>query len=108
MARLHSGDLSIWSVVAEQMRRLDARGIAWRLTSGAPAFAAAAALGRELTIPEIAQSLVLTPVSGRASAMPAGETLGGCGALLRRSMRLWRTIRSTGRSASHRRHDFVL
>lgn len=81
VARLHSGDLSIWSAVAEQTRRLDARGIAWTLTPGVPAFAAAAAtLGRELTIPEVAQSLVLTRVSGRASAMPAGETLGGFGA----------------------------
>jgi len=81
VARLHSGDLSVWSAVAEQVRRLDARGIAWTLTPGVPAFAAAAAtLGRELTIPEVAQSLVLTRVSGRASAMPAGETLAGFGA----------------------------
>ncbi len=81
VARLHSGDLSIWSAVAEQTRRLDARGIAWTLTPGVPAFAAAAAaLGRELTIPEVAQSLVLTRVSGRASAMPEGETLAGFGA----------------------------
>lgn len=81
VARLHSGDLSIWSAVAEQIRRLDARGIAYTLTPGVPAFsAAAAALGRELTIPEVAQSLVLTRVSGRASAMPPGETLAGFGA----------------------------
>lgn len=81
VARLHSGDLSIWSALAEQTRRLDARGIPWTLTPGVPAFAgAAAALGRELTIPEIAQSLVLTRVSGRASAMPPGETLAGFGA----------------------------
>lgn len=81
VARLHSGDLSIWSAVAEQTRRLDARAIPWTLTPGVPAFAAAAAaLGRELTIPEVAQSLVLTRVSGRASAMPAGETLAGFGA----------------------------
>ena len=81
VARLHSGDLAIWSAVAEQMRRLDARGIPYTLTPGVPAFAAAAAaLGRELTIPEVAQSLVLTRVSGRASAMPAGETLAGFGA----------------------------
>jgi precorrin-4/cobalt-precorrin-4 C11-methyltransferase len=81
VARLHSGDLSIWSAVAEQTRRLDARGIPWTLTPGVPSFAAAAAtLGRELTIPEIAQSLVLTRVSGRASAMPPGETLAGFGA----------------------------
>ncbi|QDZ01614.1 precorrin-4 C(11)-methyltransferase [Nitratireductor mangrovi] len=81
VARLHSGDLSVWSAVAEQMRRLDRRGIPYSLTPGVPAFAAAAAaLGRELTIPEVAQSLVLTRVSGRASQMPSGETLAGFGA----------------------------
>ena len=81
VARLHSGDLSIWSAVAEQARRLEGRGIPYTLTPGVPAFAAAAAaLGRELTIPEVAQSLVLTRVSGRASKMPEGETLAGFGA----------------------------
>ncbi|MGI6244567.1 MAG: precorrin-4 C(11)-methyltransferase [Pseudochelatococcus sp.] len=76
VARLHSGDLSVWSAVAEQMRRLDARAIPYTLTPGVPAFAAAAAaLGRELTLPGVAQSLVLTRVSGRASPMPAGERL---------------------------------
>ncbi len=76
VARLHSGDLSVWSAVAEQMRRLDRLGIDYTLTPGVPSFAAAAAaLKRELTIPEVAQSLVLTRVSGRASQMPAGETL---------------------------------
>ncbi len=81
VARLHSGDLSVWSAVAEQVRRLDRLGIAYTLTPGVPAFsAAAAALGRELTIPEVAQSLVLTRVSGRASKMPAGETLANFGA----------------------------
>jgi precorrin-4/cobalt-precorrin-4 C11-methyltransferase len=81
VARLHSGDLSIWSAVAEQVRRLARHGIPYTLTPGVPAFAAAAAaLGRELTIPEVAQSLVLTRVSGRASAMPPGETLAGFGA----------------------------
>jgi precorrin-4/cobalt-precorrin-4 C11-methyltransferase len=80
VARLHSGDLSIWSAVAEQVRRLEARGIPYTLTPGVPAFAAAAAaLRRELTIPEVAQSLVLTRVSGRASAMPEGETLAAFG-----------------------------
>jgi precorrin-4/cobalt-precorrin-4 C11-methyltransferase len=80
VARLHSGDLSIWSAVAEQMRRLDRLGIPYTLTPGVPAFAAAAAaLGRELTIPEVAQSLVLTRVSGRASVMPKGETLAAFG-----------------------------
>ncbi len=76
IARLHSGDLSVWSAVAEQLRRLAALGIDYTLTPGVPSFsAAAAALGRELTIPEVAQSLVLTRISGRASKMPAGETL---------------------------------
>ena len=78
VARLHSGDLSVWSAVAEQIRRLERQGIPYTLTPGVPSFAAAAAaLGRELTIPEVAQSLVLTRVSGRASKMPAGETLAG-------------------------------
>lgn len=81
VARLHSGDLSVWSAVAEQIRRLQRRGIGYTLTPGVPAFAAAAAaLGRELTLPEVAQSLVLTRVSGRASKMPPGETLAGFGA----------------------------
>jgi precorrin-4/cobalt-precorrin-4 C11-methyltransferase len=77
VARLHSGDLAMWSAVAEQMRRLDALGLDYTLTPGVPAFsAAAAALGRELTLPGVAQSLVLTRVSGRASPMPERETLG--------------------------------
>lgn len=81
VARLHSGDLSVWSAVAEQIRRLGRLGIGYTLTPGVPAFAAAAAaLGRELTIPGLAQSLVLTRVSGRASPMPADETLAKFGA----------------------------
>ena len=81
VARLHSGDLSIYSAVAEQLRRLDRLGIGYTLTPGVPAFAAAAAaLGRELTLPEIAQSVVLTRVSGRASRMPPRETLAAFGA----------------------------
>ena len=80
VARLHSGDLSVWSAVAEQIRRLERLGIPYTLTPGVPSFAAAAAaLGRELTIPAVAQSLVLTRVSGRASEMPAGETLAAFG-----------------------------
>lgn len=76
VARLHSGDLSVYSAVAEQTRRLRRRGIPFTLTPGVPAFAAAAALlERELTVPEVAQSVVLTRVSGRASAMPEKETL---------------------------------
>lgn len=80
VARLHSGDLSVWSAVAEQIRRLERHGIPYTLTPGVPSFAAAAAaLKRELTIPEVAQSLVLTRTSGRASKMPPGETLAGFG-----------------------------
>ncbi len=76
VARLQSGDLSIWSATGEQLRRLDALGIAYTLTPGVPSFAAAAAaLQRELTLPEVAQSLVLTRTSGRASSMPERETL---------------------------------
>lgn len=76
VARLHSGDLSIWSAAGEQMRRLDRLGIPYTLTPGVPAFAAAAAaLGRELTLPEVAQSVVLTRTSGRASTMPDTENL---------------------------------
>jgi precorrin-4/cobalt-precorrin-4 C11-methyltransferase len=76
VARLHSGDLSIWSALGEQLRRLDELQIAYTVTPGVPAFAAAAAaLARELTLPEVAQSVVLTRTSGRASAMPERETL---------------------------------
>src|SRR5262249_56707597 len=76
VARLHSGDLSVFSAVAEQIRRLERRGIPYTLTPGVPAFAAAAArLGRELTVPELAQSVVLTRVSGRASPMPSADRL---------------------------------
>lgn len=81
VARLHSGDLSIYSAVAEQIRRLERHGIPYTLTPGVPAFAAAAAaLGCELTLPEVAQSVVLTRVSGRASRMPEGEDLAAFGA----------------------------
>jgi precorrin-4/cobalt-precorrin-4 C11-methyltransferase len=76
MARLHSGDLSVFSALAEQIRRLERRSIPYTLTPGVPAFAAAAAaVGRELTVPEVAQSVVLTRVPGRASRMPERETL---------------------------------
>ena len=76
VARLHSGDLSVWSALGEQLRRLDAAGIAYTITPGVPSFAAAAAaLGQELTLPELAQTVVLTRTSGRASAMPSGEKL---------------------------------
>ena len=76
VARLQSGDLSIYSALAEQLRRLDRHGIPYTLTPGVPAFAAAAAaLQCELTVPEIAQSVVLTRVGGRASRMPEKEQL---------------------------------
>ena len=76
VARLQSGDLSVYSALAEQLRRLKARGIPYTLTPGVPAFAAAAAaIGCELTVPEVAQSVVLTRVQGRASRMPEGESL---------------------------------
>ncbi len=76
VARLHSGDLSVWSAMGEQIRRLQRLGIPYTVTAGVPSFAACAAvLAQELTLPEIAQSLVLTRTSGRASAMPEGESL---------------------------------
>jgi precorrin-4/cobalt-precorrin-4 C11-methyltransferase len=76
VARLHSGDLSIWSALGEQLRRLRAIDIPFTVTPGVPAFAAAAAaLAKELTLPEVAQSVVLTRTSGRASAMPRSENL---------------------------------
>ncbi|PZP96221.1 MAG: precorrin-4 C(11)-methyltransferase [Variovorax paradoxus] len=76
VARLHSGDLSVWSAMGEQLRRLRALGIPFTVTPGVPSFAAAAAtLAQELTLPGRAQSVVLTRTSGRASAMPEGEAL---------------------------------
>jgi len=81
VARLHSGDLSVWSAMAEQMRRLDALGIRYDVTPGVPSFAAAAAaLGQELTLPEVAQTLILTRTSTRSTAMPPGEDLKSLGA----------------------------
>lgn len=76
VARLHSGDLAIWSAMGEQMRRLRDEGIPVSVTPGVPSFAAAAAaLGTELTLPGLAQSVVLTRTPGRASSMPEGESL---------------------------------
>ena len=76
VARLHSGDLAILSALGEQLRRLDALQIPYTVTPGVPSFsAAAAALGRELTLPGLVQSVVLTRTSGRASAMPDTERL---------------------------------
>lgn len=76
IARLHSGDLSVWSAMGEQLRRLRALNIPFTVTPGVPAFAAAAAaLEAELTLPTIAQSVILTRTPGRASAMPVNENL---------------------------------
>lgn len=76
VARLHSGDLSVWSAMGEQLRRLRAMDIPFTVTPGVPAFAAAAAaLECELTLPELGQSLILTRTPGRASSMPPGENL---------------------------------
>ena len=76
VARLHSGDLSVWSAMGEQLRRLCALDIPYDVTPGVPSFAAAAAtLGTELTLPGIVQSVVLTRTSGRATSMPAAENL---------------------------------
>ena len=86
VARVHSGDPSLYGAVAEQMRRLDALGIPYTVTPGVPAFAAAAALlQQELTLPGIAQTVIVTRTDGKASPMPDGEdldTLGRCGATL--------------------------
>ena len=76
VARLHSGDPSIWSAMAEQMRRLDAAGVPYEVVPGVPAFAAAAAaLKRELTVPGVGQTVVLTRTSARSTPMPPGEQL---------------------------------
>jgi len=76
IARVHSGDLSLYGAIAEQMRRLDRLGIPYDLTPGVPAFAAAAAaLGVELTLPEVAQTVILTRTAVRASPMPVRESL---------------------------------
>jgi precorrin-4/cobalt-precorrin-4 C11-methyltransferase len=76
VARLHSGDPSIYSALAEQCRHLDALGVTYEIVPGVPAFAAAAAaLGRELTVPGVAQTVTLTRVATLSTAMPAGEDL---------------------------------
>lgn len=76
VVRLASGDLSVFSALSEQTRRLDAVGVPWDVTPGVPAYAAAAALvGRELTVPHVAQSVVLTRTQARSTAMPQGESL---------------------------------
>jgi precorrin-4/cobalt-precorrin-4 C11-methyltransferase len=76
VARLHSGDPSLYSAMAEQMRRLDAEGVPYDVTPGVPAYAAAAAaLGRELTVPGVGQSVLLSRISAASTPMPAGEDL---------------------------------
>ncbi len=76
IARLQSGDLSVWSAMGEQIRRLKKEGIAFTVTPGVPAFAAAsAALKTELTLPSLSQSVVLTRLSGRATSVPHGEKI---------------------------------
>lgn len=81
VARLHSGDLSVWSAMGEQLRCLRGLGIPYDVTPGVPSFAAAAAtLGVELTLPGLAQSVVLTRTEGRATRMPDRETLSAFGA----------------------------
>jgi len=76
VARVHSGDPSIYGAIAEQMRRLDALGIPYEVVPGVPAFAGAAArLSAELTLPEIAQTIIITRTGMKASAMPEGEQL---------------------------------
>jgi precorrin-4/cobalt-precorrin-4 C11-methyltransferase len=86
VARVHSGDPSLYGAIGEQMRRLAALGIPFDVTPGVPAFAAAAAaLQRELTLPGVAQTVILTRTATRSSAMPAGEdleTLAASGATL--------------------------
>ncbi|MEJ5919881.1 precorrin-4 C(11)-methyltransferase [Corynebacterium sp. H78] len=80
VARLQSGDPSVWSALAEQARRLTAAGVDYEIVPGVASFsAAAAALGHELTVPTVGQSVILTRVSGRASKMPEGETLDNFG-----------------------------
>jgi precorrin-4/cobalt-precorrin-4 C11-methyltransferase len=81
VARVHSGDPSLYGALAEQIRRLRHDGIPFDITPGVPAYAAAAAaLGQELTVPGVAQSIVLTRVSMQSTALPEGETLEAFGA----------------------------
>ncbi len=76
VARLQSGDPSLYSAMAEQMRRLDAEGVPYDVTPGVPAYAAAAAaLSRELTVPGVGQSVLLSRISAASTPMPAGEDL---------------------------------
>jgi precorrin-4/cobalt-precorrin-4 C11-methyltransferase len=101
VVRLHSGDPSIFSAVAEQARRLDAAGVPWQIIPGVPAFAAAAAaLRQELTLPGVGQTVVLTRTSARATPMPAARTWPAsavCAARLSCTWRCRTSIRSPRR-----------
>jgi len=105
VVRLCSGDPSLYSAVHEQARRLDAAGVAWDVTPGVPAYAAAAAIvGAELTVPEIAQSVVLTRTQARSTKMPAGEQLGAfavTGATLALHLAITRTRELVAELAEH-------
>ena len=80
VARVHSGDPSLYGAIGEQMRRLDALGIGYEIVPGVPAYAAAAAvLKRELTLPGVAQTVILTRTAMKSSPMPNGEDLGTLG-----------------------------
>ena len=98
VARLCSGDPSLYSAVAEQARRLDRAGVPWDITPGVPAYAAAAArLGRELTVPEVAQTVVLTRAQAGSTAMPESEELErlaaiGCTLVLHLAVRQTRSL----------------
>ena len=95
VARLCSGDPSLYSAVAEQARRLDAAGVPWDITPGVPAYAAAAAvLGRELTVPEVTQTVILTRGQARSTAMPPSESLPALAAI-RATLVLHLAIRRT-------------
>lgn len=105
VARLHSGDLSVWSAMGEQLRRLRALKIPFDVTPGVPSFSASAAtLGCELTLPGVAQSVILTRTAGRASAMPAGETLAAfaaTGATLAIHLSIHRLAQTAAELAAH-------
>lgn len=109
VARVHSGDPSLYGAIAEQMRRLDALGIPYDVTPGVPAFAAAAALlQQELTLPGIAQTVIVTRTDGKASPMPEGEdlnTLGKSGATLAIHLSVRNLSRVTAELAPHYGED---
>lgn len=105
VVRLVSGDPSVYSALTEQAQRLDAAGVPWDVTPGVPAYAAAAALvGRELTVPLVAQSVVLTRAQARSTAMPEGEALASfaaTGATLVVHLAITRTREVMDELASH-------